>query len=467
MNALFSTLDSLRNAWRSVAGAAANDDTLRVKPDLPEKDADRVRQRMQECLQARGGVVSAKARAAGLGRTYLDLDDIGRRRFLHILAHDFAVPRDALEQAIAAYQHADTARARLQCEQRLRDALKLPARELLMQFNALPQGVKFLVDLRADLRSYGQDDAWLLSLDTDLKNLLSSWFDIGFLDMKRLTWDAPARLLEKLILYEAVHEISSWDDLKGRLDAVDRRAFAFFHPRMPDEPLIFVQVALSSGLTASVQTLLDPRRTPVDPERADTAVFYSISNTQPGLQGVNLGDFLIKRVVDHLQRELPRLKTFATLSPIPGFVDYVRRLFRHNAATASLPEDEVAAVAAHFGHTDLDRILGDDGWLADDTAREVLRNPVLRLAARHLVEDRRRGRAANPVANFHLSNGARIEQLNWLADTSPKGLRESAGVMVNYLYKLSDIEKNHEGYRETCDIVVSNAVRSLLPEKPS
>jgi malonyl-CoA decarboxylase len=464
MNALLSTLGNLRNAWRSIAGVAAGDDSLHVKPDLPEKDAQKIRERISECLQAKGGVVSAKARAAGLGRTYLDLDDTGKQRFLHVLAHDFGVSHGALDEAITAYQHADTAVARLEQEQTLRDTLRLPARGLLMQFNALPQGVKFLVDLRADLRRLNQGDAWMLNLDRDLKSLLSSWFDIGFLDMRRLNWDAPATLLEKLIQYEAVHEIPSWDDLKGRLDAADRRVYAFFHPSMPEEPLIFVQVALSSGLSTSIQTLLDPGRTSVDPERADTAVFYSISNTQPGLQGVNLGDFLIKRVVDHLQRELPRLKTFATLSPIPGFRDYIKHSFAHDAATESLPEDELAALQSRFTHTDIDRILAEEDWLADADAAQALQNPVLRLAARYLVTERRRGRAANPVANFHLNNGARIEQLNWLADTSAKGLRESAGVMVNYLYKLSDIEKNHEAYRETCDIAVSNPVRSLLPQ---
>ena len=464
MNAFLSTLGNLRNAWRSIAGAAADDNALRVKPDLPDKDAEKIRARIRECLQAKGGVVSAKARAAGLGRAYLDLDDVGKRRFLHILAHDFGVSQDALQEAIAAYQHADTALARLQSEQALRGTLRLPARGLLMQFNALPQGVKFLVDLRADLRRLNQGDAWMLNLDADLKNLLSSWFDIGFLDMRRLNWEAPATLLEKLIQYEAVHEIPSWDALKGRLDAADRRVFAFFHPRMPEEQLIFVQVALSAGLATSIQTLLDPQRSTVDPERADTAVFYSISNTQPGLQGVNLGDFLIKRVVDHLQHELPRLKTFATLSPIPGFRDYVKRSFAHNAATAALPDDELLALETQFAHTDINRILDEEDWLGDEAAEQALHNPVLRLAARYLVTERKRGRAANPVANFHLSNGARIEQLNWLADTSAKGLRESAGLMVNYLYKLSDIEKNHEAYRETCDIAVSNAVRNLLPQ---
>jgi len=464
MNAFLSTLGNLRNAWRSIAGDATDDDALRVKPDLPEKDVEKIRRRIRECLQAKGGVVSAKARAAALGRAYLDLDDTGKRRFLHILAHDFGVPQSALDEAIEMYQRADTALAKLHNEQKLRDTLRLPARGLLMQFNALPQGVKFLVDLRADLRRLSAGDAWMLNLDRDLKNLMSSWFDIGFLDMRRLNWDAPATLLEKLIQYEAVHEIPSWDDLKGRLDAADRRVFAFFHPRMPEEPLIFVQVALSSGLATSIQTLLDPGHTPVDPERADTAVFYSISNTQQGLKGVNLGDFLIKRVVDHLRHELPRLKTFATLSPIPGFREYLKHSFAHNAATASLPEEELGALQSRFEHTDIDRILEEEDWPADESAALALQNPLLRLAARYLVNERTGGRAANPVANFHLSNGARIEQLNWLADTSAKGLRESAGMMVNYLYKLSDIEKNHEAYRETCDIAVSSAVRALLPQ---
>ena len=179
MNAFLSTLGNLRNAWRSIAGAAADDDALHVRPDLPDKDTEKIRQRIRECLEAKGGVVSAKARAAGLGRAYLDLDDTGKRRFLHILAHDFGVSGAGLDEAIEAYQRADTALARLQSEEQLRGTLRLPARGLLMQFNALPQGVKFLVDLRADLRRLSEGDAWMLNLDRDLKRLMSSWFDIG------------------------------------------------------------------------------------------------------------------------------------------------------------------------------------------------------------------------------------------------------------------------------------------------
>ncbi len=452
------TLGNLLGAWRTLADPAQQAG-LRVKPDLPGRDLERVRERMRECLAARGGVVSAKARAASLGQAYLTLNEQGKRRFLGVLAHDFALAPDALEEAIEAYRAAASEEARLAAEQRLRRSLRLPARQLLMQFNALPQGVRFLVDLRADLRRLGQGDPWLAHLEQDLKDLLSSWFDIGFLDLERLTWESPAVLLERLIEFEAVHEIGNFEALKRRLDASDRRVYGFFHPRMRYEPLIFVQVALSSGLPESIQSLLQAG----EPEAAaDTAVFYSISNAQPGLQGVNLGDFLIKRVVDDLRREFPRVRTFATLSPVPGLRNYVRDRVAEGGTGAVLSDAERESLRAACGHDDLGGVLATDAWLTDERVGAALRGPLLRLAAHYLVNERRRGRVLNPVANFHLSNGAGIERINWLADTSEKGAAESLGVMVNYLYNLNDIEKNHEAYRESCEVRVSASVRGLL-----
>ncbi len=291
-----------------------------------------------------------------------------------------------------------------------------------------------------------------------------SWFDVGFLDLKRITWDAPAALLEKLISYEAVHEIRSWSDLKNRL-ASDRRCFAFFHPRMPNEPLIFVEVALVSGMADNIQTLLDVDAPGHDPEAADTAIFYSISNAQSGLAGISFGGFLIKRVVDDLAKEFKRLKVFATLSPAPGFRAWLERALE---AEGLLSAAEAKVLAEHAGTADgaeVLRALLDGPW--DDDAKRLLERPLMRLFARYLLREKHAGRPLDPTARFHLSNGASIGRVNWLADTSPKGRRQSAGMMVNYVYKLDEIEDNHEAFTGAGKIAAAAPVRALLRGQPS
>ena len=315
-------LVNLRSAWRSISQSSGAGDAPRLRSDLPDDDAKVLRKQMRECLESKGGEVSARARAAALGQSYLDLNDRGRKRFLQILANDFGVDWDNLVASTRDIRENAGPEHALETQERLRKVLTPGRLKLLTQFNSLPSGVKFLVDLRADLRRFQGTDLHLRSLDRDLKRLLASWFDVGFLDLERITWDSPAALLERLIAYEAVHEIQSWDDLKNRL-VEDRRCYAFFHPRMPAEPLIFVEIALVSGMSDSIQALLDETSTHRDPGTANTAIFYSISNTQKGLQGVNLGTFLIKRVVDRLVSELPNLRVFATLSPMPGFGPYL------------------------------------------------------------------------------------------------------------------------------------------------
>lgn len=427
------TLAGLRSAMLGLIPG----DAYEPKPDLPGSDADVLRNRLADCLAARGGEVSARTRAAELGQAYLLLDDTGRRRFLRILAEEFDRDGDALDAVLAAVSGAPDD-DRPAAEQALRDALTPPRIRLLRQFNALENGVKFLVDLRTDLLRFADRAPSLAGLEADLKGLLADWFDVGFLELRRMDWNAPAALLEKLIAYEAVHEIRDWQDLKNRLDS-DRRCYAFFHPNMPDEPVIFVEVALVTGLAGNVQTLLDKDQPVGDPSRADTAVFYSISNTQRGLAGIALGDFLIKRVVEHLRAELPNLKHFATLSPIPGF----RRWLERN------PDPVV------------DRNLERDDWWRDSALAESIRVPAMRAAARYLVGLRDDGRANDPVAHFHLSNGARVERLRWLADTSRNGIAQSAGMMVNYLYRLDRIETNHERYSGEGRVAASSEIRSL------
>ncbi len=407
------------------------------------------RQQLRECAEARGGEVSARTRAAALAQTYLELDDAGRHAFLRLIAVEFGPDPATVATAHAAYQAAAGSASQWDAESALRRALRSARIRILTQFNAIPQGVKFLVDLRADLLRYLEDDAELAALDRELEARLTAWFDVGFLELQRLTWNTPAAMLEKLIQYEAVHEIRSWTDLKNRLDS-DRRLYAFFHPRMPTEPLIFVEVALTDHLANQVQGLLDEAAPVFDARRADTAIFYSISNTQPGLRGVSFGNFLLKRVIDDLKRDFPRLKNFATLSPLPRFSAWVRKQ-PQVLAEVGLKLD-VAALAA-----------GE--WTAKRSEARAVNSALARLAGRYLVRAKSGGegdtRPYDPVARFHLGNGARVERINPLGDASAKGLKQSFGVMVNYLYDLDDLEGNVESFAREGTIAMSAAVRRL------
>ncbi|WP_188262671.1 malonyl-CoA decarboxylase [Azospirillum tabaci] len=485
------TLDTLRAGWREIAASARGVVGAAPRANLPKEDAERLKEQIEACLEGRGGEVSARARAAQLGRTYLALDGQGRRNFLMMLARDFDVDRAAVDRAMATFQTAGDPVSRGHAERALRRALEPPRLRLLTQFNGLPEGVKFLVDLRAELMEMARGEPLLQALEDDLKSLLRNWFDVGFLEMRRITWDSPASLLEKLIKYEAVHEISGWRDLKDRLDS-DRRCFAFFHPRMPNEPLIFVEVALVQGMSDNVQALLDPSAPVCDPKSADSAIFYSISNAQVGLAGISFGNFLIKRVVDGLTGEFPNIKCFATLSPIPGFRRWLdRELAERGDSLLSPPEAERIAEAMTTlpdgpeadgresgGEGDPDErpvlaaALALPSWHGHDELQKQLRGPLMRLCAHYLTtaraSDRRSerpdtapARALDPVAHFHLSNGARMERLNWLGDRSPKGLRQSCGMMINYRYKLGEIDANHEAYRGEGKVNASSAIRSL------
>jgi malonyl-CoA decarboxylase len=463
---LSKAIANLKDMWRGIADAGYSAETASLRPELPDSDLERVRHQMRECLESRGGEVSARARAAALGRAYLALDATGRRRFLKLMAEDFEPDPATVDAAIRALQSAGDRAAQREARAALRQALESPRLRLLTQFNALPEGVKFLVDMRAEiLKSLPQEPA-LASLERDLKGLLGTWFDIGFLEMKRIAWDsAPATLLEKLIAYEAVHAIGGWEDLKNRLDS-DRRCFAFFHPRMPSEPLIFVEVALTHGLADNVGELLDKSAPVQNPRDADTAIFYSISNAQKGLAGISFGGFLIKRVVDNLAAEFKGLKTFATLSPIPGFLAWLEQTPEKGEEAGFSPDDRVRLKAANIAADSPDELanyMRSSEWLADSVRAEALKEPLLRLCAHYLAREKAGPkRALDPVAHFHLTNGARLERINWRADTSAKGLAQSAGLMVNYLYRLDDIEDNHEAYSDRGEVRVSPAVRAIL-----
>ena len=458
-------LRRLMRAWRGGAAGRKRDDSIQdLAPDLPEPDLERVRKQIESCLAGRGGEVSARRRAAELGHSYRSLSEAGRERFLRLLASDYGIDQGAVRTFAAAVVEAEEGEALDAAEDELRRALVAPRVRLFTQFNALPEGVKFLVDMRADLMRLGTRDRGVATVERDLKDLLVSWFDIGFLELRRITWEAPAHLLEKLIAYEAVHEIRSWDDLKNRLDS-DRCCYAFFHPRMPDEPLIFIEVALVNGMADNVEALLDEDAPAEDPTMADTAIFYSISNAQRGLAGVSFGEFLVKRVVDDIARILPNIKTFATLSPVPGFRAWLDRRLDKGEALLTGGENRALAAAVHVVADDANFQTALEHHAAkgqDQTLQDALRAPLLRLCARYLLEEKRGSRARDRVAHFHLANGARLERLNWPVRPGAAELRRSYGIMVNYVYAPDDIEANHEAYRDSGAVAASDAVKSLL-----
>ena len=403
-------------------------------------DVEQLREEMAACIEARGGDFATRAGATRIGTRYTSLAPAARKRFFEVLA-GFDVDRPAVDAAMAAVASAADANERSAAERRLREAL-VPSRvRLLRAFNSLPSGVKFLVEMRADLLDIVRTEPHLRPLEADLKELLASWFDIGFLEMRRISWEAPASLLEKLGRYEAVHEVRGWSDLKNRLD-VDRRCFAFLHPAMPDEPLIFVEVALTTEMSGNMAALLDQHAPVTDPALATNAIFYSISNCQRGLDGISFGNALIKRVVQELTREFRHLRTFVTLSPMPRFREWLE-----TQSGTDVP---------------LKAMFVNRGWSRDVEAAATLKAPLMQLAAHYLIEAKRGKRAFDPVAHFHLSNGARLERINWLADTSARGMRESAGMMANYLYRLDQIDDNQAAYARDGRVVANPHVIALL-----
>lgn len=456
-NTVDRTLERLRTAFVETARGAREVVGAPLRPDLPDDDIPRLKSRIDACLAGKGGETARRGRAAELGQAYLSLTPAGRKKFLLTLAHDYGLSRESAMAIVERW------RASKEPPRVLRKALESPAIRMLHEFVGVPQGVKFVVDLRAELLVLGKSDAAARMLAEDLRPLLGAWFDVGFLDLVRIDWKSPAALLEKLVTYEAVHAIRSWRDLKNRLDS-DRRCFAFFHPRMPDEPLIFVEVALVNGMAGNVQRLLDARAETHDAKHANTAIFYSISNCQAGLAGISFGNFLIKRVADQLARDLPNIKDFATLSPIPGLRHHIDGRLKHEGDGA-LTAGEIASLLPVTNNTTagaaaVRELLDRPSWWEVPAIDKALRPILSRLAANFLTTTDDKGRALDRVAHFHLGNGAVVERLNWLGDTSANGFRQSYAMMVNYRYKLGDVDANHEAYSNG-KIVASREVRAL------
>jgi malonyl-CoA decarboxylase len=398
----------------------------------------------EELLSNRGEASGVALAREILGR-YAELTIGPRIAFFETLATRFGTDRGRIEAAMEAWREHPTDAATAE----LHAASEPRRQELLRRLNLAPQGTSALVDMRGELLDAMARREDLATVDADFVHLFSSWFNRGFLVLRRIDWSSPASVLEKIIRYEAVHQIRDWDDLRARIDPPDRRCYAFFHPALVDEPLIFVEVALTRDIPAAIGPILEVKREPIDPERATTAVFYSISNCQRGLSGVTFGSFLIKQVVAEVGREMPRLSTFVTLSPAPGFAGW---LAEHRVPSGTLPEPDREALAA----------LDKPGWWNDAALVEEMREPMLRAAASYFIIGRTAsGAPLDQVARFHLGNGARLERLNWPGDLSERGRRQSHGLMVNYLYDLGDIEKNHETYARTRAVIAAGAIRRL------
>lgn len=410
-----------------------------------------VRQVIADCrrLLSVRGEANSPVLAGAIAQRIDALDDTDRWRFFDQLAREFSPEPKAVLAAAQDYAERPDAAAMI----RLGRAAEPPRQELFRRLNRAPGGTAALVRMRRALLGRLPRQPALAAVESDLLHLLSSWFNPGFLEMRQVDWRSPAQLLEQIIRHEAVHEIDGWDDLRRRL-MPDRRCFAFFHPQLPDEPLIFVEVALVPEMAGAIAPLIDKRAAPLPADQFKVAVFYSISNCQPGLRGVSLGNFLIKRVAEQLKRELPQLKTFCTLSPIPGFMAWLTR-----EASAALP-DKVARAYA-----ELRAACGDDLAALTQAARMAAlagesHHALWRLAAFYLVQVSPQPHG-DPVARFHLDNGARLERLNAQANLSAKGMKQSAGLMVNYLYDLQRIERHHDRFAHG-EVVASRAISALL-----
>ncbi len=392
----------------------------RFRIGRPAEDDSRSTGELVTALVGAAGEVSGRVLAWKILDRYAAMDDEGKISFFDLLTGDMSIDPTRVRETLSAYE-ANPGGATYRA---LMDAVEPKRQELIRRLNMVPNATGRLVKMRADLLRLSKGDPALAALDLDFRHLFASWFNRGFLVLRPINWESPAHILEKIIAYEAVHAIDSWDDLRRRLEPADRRCFAFFHPAMPDEPLIFVEVALTVGTPGSVQDLLSEGRVEIVADEADTAVFYSISNCQAGLAGISFGNSLIKQVATDLSLELPTLKTFVTLSPIPALNDWIRR--------KKLQPD-----------------------LRDDER-------VRELAAYYLVSAKRTdGLPFDPVARFHLGNGARVHKVHAGADTSAKGRRQSNGAMVNYLYDLDQVTSNHEQYAATHQVISSPEVRSL------
>jgi malonyl-CoA decarboxylase len=408
-------------------------------PRPEEHQATRRLITLSKSLVAESGV-SNSALATEALRAYEGLDEPSRLAFFEALLKEFSPSPDDVRVAAEAY-HRDPSASNLR---RLQQVVEPPRQELFRRLNMTPGGTRALVELRRQVLLELDAHPELEPISDDLCHLLASWFNSGFLTLERIDWRSPAAILEKLIAYEAVHQIQGWEDLRRRL-AADRRCYAFFHSALPGEPLIFIEVALARGIIGSIQPLIDPNAPVGDPVQADSAIFYSITNCQRGLRGVAFGSSLIQQVVEDLRKSLPRIRNYATLSPIPGFRKWLKQELADPESAVN--DEETRQAEAMLDHPERD----------DDAAKQTL----LAVCAHYLLHGKRDNEALDAVARFHLKNGARLERINWMADMSPAGIAQSGGMMANYVYDPGDLQKNHEAYMRSGAVSASGRVERL------
>jgi malonyl-CoA decarboxylase len=395
-------------------------------------------------LLSQRGEASQTALAQEIINTYAAMDGVQRVRFYEILCREFSPDSTALRKAATNYlEDPDERNLSL-----LSAAAEPPRQELIRRINTAPGGTETLVAIRKHLLDLPAKSPNLSALDADLRHLFRSWFNRGFLSLKRITWQTSALILEKLIQYESVHEINGWPDLRRRLQS-DRRCFAFFHPALADEPIIFVEVALANELTGDLERLLDVGAPVLTPDKVNTAIFYSINNCLDGLRGIPFGNFLIKQVVVELATELPNIKNFCTLSPLPRFSHALSD--RQN--TEGFTSRRLSALLADYAPSlteaakQRDPVEAFDSLLERPVAnRDALRAPLRRLAFAYLTKMRKDGKVYDQVASFHLSNGARLEEINAFGNLRPYGLKASFGTTINYRYVPEELEENHERF---------------------
>ena len=421
----------------------------RMRPGIDQRTQHLVS--LCEALLGERGEVSGAVLARDALAAYQALDERGREEFFDILGSEFAPSPEAIGEAADAYRYDPTPENLIQ----LQELIDSARQELFRRLNMAPGGTEALVAMRGELlRGLKKHPNWR-AIDADLLHLFRSWFNRGFLRLERIDWRTSAIVLEKLIQYEAVHAVQGWRDLRRRLEG-NRRCFAFFHPQLRDEPLIFIEVALTRGVSAQVQPLLDVNSPVAAPAQADCAIFYSITNCQEGLRGTSFGNLLIKQVAEDLKREFQHLRTFATLSPIPGFRRWLEKADTR-VQLAKGPEGEARLAQ-------LSRI-EEPGWHTGEVP-EPLQKLLMRLCAWYLLHAKHGAEPLDRVSRFHLGNGAALERLNWLGDTSESGMARSAGMMVNYVYRLEDVERNHERYFAEDAVVASRAVEKLARKCP-
>ncbi|NCF17160.1 MAG: decarboxylase [Haliea sp.] len=430
INSLGRTLSSVLEAGREILARRG------LSPSSKAGPAAALVELCRELLDHRGEA-SGLALASEITRCYRELPESERTTLFDSLASEFEVDPDAVQRAAEHYRE-ETSQENLAAIAR---AVEAPRQKLFRRINTAPDGTATLVTMRGHLLPLLRSNPQYRGLDSDLKHLFISWFNKGFLELRRVDWSSPAMVLERIIDYEAVHEINGWDDLRNRLRE-DRRCFAFFHPALRDDPLVFVEIALTDELPGALAPLLQQERVTGNAGNANTVVFYSISNCHPGLAGISFGNFLIKNVVGELKNELPSLKTFVTLSPVPGF----RKWLLSTDLDELVPEEQ------------LEKVKQPVGKVVETDVYETL----LRLCAHYLLKVKSGELPMDPVARFHLGNGARLHRIHGGADLSTKGREQSGGIMVNYLYDLDKIEEYHEAYFDQGVISASRSVIKML-----